>query len=204
MKCSCPVGSFPTVSDVSCSENFGQIQKAIFCKLSTFGTVSAAELGIVAALQGKIPESALITPFLEGPSQEAGEARTYGGGNDTPSGVEVFLGMGPSTFSAAMRGTPQTIVAELKKLICFSEIDDLGVILINGEGQIEGIGGGTAQAPTLAPIPVRALRISDKIHGGYEEPDRNEIEWQFLPDYSDNLVIITPSTGSGLDIKNAA
>lgn len=202
MKCSCPVGAFPTITDVTCSENFGQVQKALFCRISTFGTVVATPAGIIAALQAKIPASALVSPFLEAPSQEPGEARTFGGGNDTPNGVEVFLGMGPSTFSAAMRGVPQNIVADMKALICFAEINDLGVILVNGEGQVEGVGGGTAQAPTLAPIPVRALRISDKIHGGYEEPDRNEIEWQFLPDYSDGLTIVTPTTGSGLDLVN--
>ena len=203
MKCSCPVGAFPTVNDVTCSENFGQVQKALFCKISTFETVSASPAGVVAALQAKIPTSALVSPFLEGPSQEAGEARTFGGGNDTPNGVEVFLGMGPSTFSAAMRGVPQNIIADMKALICFAEVNDLGVILINGEGQIEGVGGGTSQAPTLAPIPIRALRISDKIHGGYEEPDRNEISWQFLPDYSDDVVIVTPTSATtGLDLHN--
>lgn len=202
MNCSCPLGNFPTVSDAACSENFGQVQKALFCRLSTFGSVSAGSAAIIAAIQNKIPADCLVSPYLEAPTQEPGEPRTFGGGNDTPNGIEVFLGMGPSTFNAVMRGVQQNIVADLKELICFAEVDDLGVMLINENGQIEGIGGGTTQAPTLTPIPIRSLRLTDKVHGGFEEPDRNEISWQFLPNYSDNLTIVTPTT-SALDLTNA-
>lgn len=206
MQCTCPLGTFPTVADVTCKENFGQIQKAIFCLLSSNGTettVSADADGIVTALQALIPSKALISPYLEAPEQEAGDARTFGGGNDTPNGVEEYLGMNPSTFTAQMRGIPQSIIAGMKQLICFGEVEDnLGVYLINGSGAIEGISGGTTQAPTLAPIPIRALRISDKIHGGYDEPDRNEISWQFLEDYSDKLIIVAPTSGNALLIKN--
>ena len=43
------------------------------------------------------------------------------------------------------------------------------------------------------PIPVRALFVSDKGHGGLEAPDSNTIQWSFLPNYSDDLVIVAPS-----------
>ena len=203
MKCTCPLGSFPTVTDVACSENFGQVQKAVLVDLSQSASVGAAAGSIVSNIQTIITaHKACITPFLQAPTQEAGEARTFGGGNDTPNGVEMFMGMGPSTFSAVMRGVAQSVIAKLKEVICFSEANKIGVYLINGDGAIEGIKAGTTQSPALAPIPIRALRISDKIHGGYEEPDRNEISWQFLPDYSDDLTIVVPTTGSGLNLHN--
>ena len=202
MKCTCPLGSFPTVTDVACAENFGQIQKAIFVDMSgsTVGNVSKSPASVVGDLDMAVQAQygAIVSPFLQAPTQEPGEARTFGGGNDTPNGVEMFLGMGPSTFSAVMRGVAQSVIASLKGLICFSEADLLGVYLINGDGAVEGIENGS----NLDPIPIRGLRISDKIHGGYEEPDRNEISWQFLPDYSDKLIIVVPTSGNALDIEN--
>lgn len=162
-----------------------------------------------------------ISPFLQAPSQEPGEARTFGGGNDTPNGVEKFLGMGPSRFSAVMRGVPQDVIARMKELICLSKIGQLGVILVNGEGHIEMLEGpdvitqpdgeyaGNSSYGAYWPIPIRGLQISDKIHGGYEEPDYNEISWDFLPNYSDRLIVITsesflnPGTSRTiLDMKN--
>lgn len=205
MTCTCPLGDFPVLADVTCKENFGQVQKAIFVDMDENANgVAAAPAGIVAALQALITtnKSAVITPFLEAPEQEAGEARTFGGGNDTPNGIEEFLGMGPSQFTAQMRGVPQSIIANMKQLICFAESGKLGVYLINGSGQIEGISKTVSNVQNLAPIPVRSIRISDKVHGGFDEPDRNEISWMFLPDYSDGLVIVTPTVGSGLDIVN--
>ena len=92
MKCTCPLGSFPTVSDAACSENFGQVQKAVVVDLSQSASVAAAASGIVAAIQTIITaHKALVTPFLQAPTQEAGEARTFGGGNETLGGVEMIM-----------------------------------------------------------------------------------------------------------------
>lgn len=200
MTCSCP-SSFPTVGNVVCTENFGQTQKAIFCKMSV--KVESAKLSTLATtLQAALTAgNAVITPFLEAPTQEEGEARTFGGGNDTPDGIEVFLGMNPSTFSAVFRGCPQDVIADMKALICYAETNDLGVFLINGSEQLEGIKDASGN---FNPIPVRSLRISDKIHGGLEEPDSNTISWQFLPDYSDGLAIATNTESTSLlSLQNA-
>ena len=283
--CKCPVGSFPETEDVTCKQNFGQVQKVIFCDLRRYGqgyinysgvqhTVNSifwelayyskdtlvidflpAEdadgfvntqtnyaasiptthgvLGLLQLMNGNREnaggESYLslngvpmiqISPFLEAPTQEPGEARTFGGGNDTPDGVEKFLGMGPTTFSAVMRGVPQSVIKTLKEFECIAQAGKLGVILVNAEGHLELLKGdpvsvrfptGTSPMAIKAywPIPIRSLRISDKIHGGYEEPDYNEISWQFQPNYSDDLIIVTNekylhanTENTVLDLKN--
>lgn len=38
MECTCPLETFPEVSDVTCKENFGQIQKLIFCDMREINT----------------------------------------------------------------------------------------------------------------------------------------------------------------------
>jgi hypothetical protein len=75
--------------------------------------------------------------------------------------------------------------------------DNLGVFLLDENGNIEAIKQSeTVDSTTTVsylPIPIRSLFISDKAHGGLEAPDSNNISWSFLPNYSDDLAIVTPS-----------
>ena len=45
--------------------------------------------------------------------------------------------------------------------------------------------------------------IGDKTHGGLEAPDSNAIQWAFLPNYSDDLTIVTPDFNPLTDLKPA-
>ena len=51
---------------------------------------------------------------------------------------------------------------------------------------------GTNHVTEYLPIPIRSLFIGDKTHGGLAAPDSNAIQWSFLPNYSDDLAIVTP------------
>ena len=138
----------------------------------------------------------VISPYIQAPTSEAGEARTFGGGNDTLGGIELVIGRNPTAFSGVLRGVPQAIVKVMKELQCEAAADNLGVILFDENGNIEAIKqsateGGTTTISHL-PIPIRSLFISDKAHGGLEAPDSNNISWSFLPNYSDDLAIVSP------------
>lgn len=138
----------------------------------------------------------VISPYIQAPTQEAGEARTFGGGNDTLGGVEIVIGRNPSTFSGVMRGVKQSIIKIMKELQCEAQGDNLGVILFDENGNIEAVKKVTTGTPDVVeylPIPIRSLFISDKAHGGLEAPDSNNISWSFLPNYSDDLAIVQPS-----------
>jgi hypothetical protein len=76
--------------------------------------------------------------------------------------------------------------------MCEAKAGNLGVFLFNENGQIEALQDPTTPT-TYYPIPIRSLFISDKGHGGLESPDSNNISWQFAPNYSDNLAIVTPT-----------
>jgi hypothetical protein len=52
---------------------------------------------------------------------------------------------------------------------------------------------GQTNISQLYPIPIRSLFIGDKTFGGLEAPDSNAIQWTFLPNYSDNFWICTPT-----------
>ena len=205
--CSCPAATaLTTIPAVGCAESFGQIQKVAFVRLKKAdGTVNSfvdgASTGInkLAAWTAKMALTdggkVVISPYIQAPTQDGGDARTFGGGNDTLGGVEIVIGRNPSTFSGVMRAVPQSVIKAMKELQCEASADNLGVYLFDENGNIEGIKkvtSGTPDTVEYLPIPIRSLFIGDKIHGGLEAPDSNAISWSFLPNYSDDLSIVAP------------
>ena len=202
--CSCPAATaLTTIPAASCSESFGQIQKVAFERLrkadgtvNSFTTGTSTGIDKLAAWTAKMAktdgEKVVISPYIQAPTQEAGAARTFGGGNETLGGVEIVIGREPSTFTGVMRAVPQNIIKAMKALQCEAQADNLGVFLFDENGNIEAIEDETT-AGTYYPIPIRALFVGDKAHGGLEAPDNNAIQWSFLPNYSDGLKIVAPS-----------
>ena len=146
----------------------------------------------------------VVSPYIQAPTAEAGAPRTFGGGNETLGGIEEIIGREPTPFTAVMRKMPQSLIKALKDLQCESDSQNLGVYLFDENGAI-----GALQDPTAAithyPIPIRSLFIGDKTLGGLEAPDSNAIQWEFLPNWSDDLAIIVPKDFNPLtDLKNAA
>lgn len=205
--CACPAATaLTTIPAATCLESFGQIQKVAFMRLrKADGTVnsfvdgSATGINKKAAWTAKMALTdggkAVISPYIQAPAQDGGDARTFGGGNDTLGGIEMVIGRNPMNFTGVMRGVPQSIIKVMKSLQCEAQGDNLGVILFDENGNIEAVKKVTTGTPDVVeymPIPIRSLFIGDKVHGGLEAPDNNAISWQFLPNYSDELAIVAP------------
>ena len=205
--CSCPAAaSLTTIPAASCAESYGQIQKVAFMRLKKAdGTVNSFVDGSGTGIDKKAAWTAkmaltdggkaVISPYIQAPTQDGGDARTFGGGNETLGGVEMVIGRNPMNFSGVMRGVPQSIIKVMKSLQCEAQGDNLGVILFDENGNIEAIKKVTTGTPDVVeymPIPIRSLFIGDKVHGGLEAPDNNAISWKFLPNYSDELAIVQP------------
>lgn len=202
MLCQCPSATALTeIATTYCPESFGQIQKIAIQRLraadgtrNSFTTTNA--IGTLASWTAKMAAEdgtkIVISPYIQAPTSEPGAARTFGGGNETPSGIEIVIGREPTAFSGVLRNIPQSIIKVMKSLECEAQGGNLGVYLFDENGRIEAIQDETTKT-TYYPIPIRALFISDKGHGGLEAPDSNNISWSFPPNYSDNLAIITPS-----------
>ena len=200
--CQCPANaSLTTIPAVACAENFGQIQKIAFQRLTladgtknSFTAGDATAIKKLAAWTAKMAATngskIVVSPFVQAPTVEPGDARTFGGGNDTLGGVEINIGRNPTPFSGVFRSTPQSVIKIMKELQCEAIAGNLGVFLFDENGNIECLTDGNG---SHYPIPVRALFVSDKGHGGLEAPDSNTIQWSFLPNYSDDLVIVAPS-----------
>lgn len=215
--CKCPAAAaLPSVGNVTCPESFGQIQKVAFQRLDGvpfFIFIKDEEEGKsvkkLAAWTEKISASdkdkIVISPYIEAPTAEGGAARTFGGGNETLGGIEMIVGRETTQFTGVIRRAPQSIIKALKDLQCESWGDNLGVYLFDENGNIGCIQKeGTPDSYNYAyPIPIRSLFFGDKTLGGFEAPDSNAVQWSFLPNWSDDLVIITPEFNPLTDLKNA-
>ena len=213
MICKCPAGTaLPDIPVSNCPESFGQIQKVAFQRLykstgekNSFKTDAGIKkkASWTPLLSADDDTKIVISPYIQAPTAEAGAARTFGGGNETLGGVEEIVGREPTPFTGVMRKLPQKIIKALKELQCESWGDNLGVYLFDENGAIGAIQD-EKTATTHYPIPIRSLFIGDKTLGGYEAPDSNNIQWAFLPNWSDDLAIIVPEDFNPLtDLKAA-
>ena len=199
MICTCPAAtSLKDITAVTCPENFGQIQKIAFQRLVASGVKNSFTLGSdikllaswTALKSAADSTTVIVSPYVNAPTTEAGEARTFGGGNETLGGIEEILGSNPTSFSAVLRKMPAATIRDLKALMC--EDGNLGVYLFDENGAIGAIQDASV-ATTFYPIPIRAFFVGDKSLGGFEAPDSNVISWQFMPDWSDYLVKVAPT-----------
>ena len=200
--CKCPANAaLTTIPALCCAVSFVQIQKVAFQRLqSAAGTknsfTSSADIKLKASWTALMSAAdgtkVVVSPYIQAPATEAGAARTFGGGNETLGGVEMIIGREPTSFTGAMRAVAQSVIKAMKDLQCESITDNLGVYLFDENGNICALQDQTTPT-TFYPIPIRGLFIGDKTFGGWEAPDSNAIHWSFLPNYSDDLAIVTPT-----------
>lgn len=197
--CQCPAAAaLTTIPNVACPENFGQIQKVAFQRLrkadgtaNYFESIESAALkaswtALLAAADGS---KIVVSPYINAPADSGGDARMSSGGNDDLGGIPTVLGGNPVQFDGSLRSIPQSVIKVMKELQCEAAAGNLGVFLFDENGKIEAI----EEDDFIYPIPIRALFIGSKIHGNYDAKDSNAISWQYPDNYSDNLVILTPS-----------
>ena len=204
--CSCPSATaLTTIPAVTCPENFGQIQKVAFQRLlkadgtknSFTGSVTsnpaiAVKASWTALLAATDATKIVISPYINAPTDGGGDARMSSGGNDDLGGIPEVLGGNPVTFEGSLRSVPQSIIKAMKELQCEALAGNLGVFLFDENGNIEALQDSTTPT-TYYPIPIRALFIGSKIHGGWDAKDANLISWQYPDNYSDDLAIVKPA-----------
>ena len=199
--CQCPAGAaITTIPNVVCPENFGQIQKVAFQRLrKADGTANkfsaAASILLKASWTAQLAATdggkIVISPYINAPADSGGDVRLTSGGNDDLGGIPAVLGGNPVQFDGSLRSVPQSVIKAMKELQCEANAGNLGVFLFDENGKIEAIAGETEG--DYLPIPIRALFVGSKIHGNFDAKDSNAISWQYPDNYSDDLVIVTPT-----------
>lgn len=195
LNCGCPAGAhLADLKIAECKESFGQIQKVIIQRkhgsAGVLNAIPADEIVTKTAMAALASASdgtkIIISPFIQNPTTTPGAARTFGGGNQTLGGVEIVIGREPTTFEGVIYQEQQVTIKTLKSYSC----EEIGVYLIDENGNIGAIADDPEKPTEYSPIPVRSFFVGDKTLGGFEEPDSNAISWSFLPNWSDDLVII--------------
>ena len=132
LNCGCPAGKHLNDLEIAeCKESFGQIQKVIFARIFSSAGVKnkipkesivkkATMTPLFAAGDGT---KLIISPYIQNPITEPGEARTFGGGNQTLGGIEIVIGREPTTFTGVIYQEAQSVIKTLrlihvKRLAC--------------------------------------------------------------------------------------
>ena len=205
--CSCPAGAaLPQIPNASCPQDWGQTQKIIFQRIfKTAGTknsfTSSSDIKQLSSWTALFSASdgtkCVITPYVEAPTSDGGDAITFGGGNDTVGGTTKVIGRNPVNMSFVIRQMTQDVIKALKGLQCEEE---LGVYLVNGDGQILAL---SSADNTYTPIPIRSLFVSDLKLMGLDNPDENALSFSFLPNWSDDVKVVAPEFNPLTDLSNS-
>ena len=194
----CPT-NLPPIPNMTCGIRYGQVQKIAFTRIGNLFSNSSNPITDLASwtafLSAEDSTKIVITPYVEAPTMEGGDEKTFGGGNTTLDGIIMVLGSQPIRMSFALRNYPQTIISALKVL---TKIKDLGVFLFNDNGGIICL----QEGGTYLPIPIRALFVGDLILSGRTQPDRNTMKFSFKSNYSDKLVVVKPDFSPINDLAN--
>ena len=193
----CPT-NLPPIPNMTCGIRYGQVQKVAFTRVGNLFSNANPITDLAswtAFLAAEDSTKIVITPYVEAPTMEGGDEKTFGGGNSTLDGIIMVLGSQPIRMSFALRNYPQTIISALKVL---TKIKDLGVFLFNDNGGIICL----QEGGTYLPIPIRALFVGDLILSGRTQPDRNMMKFSFKSNYSDKLVVVKPDFSPINDLAN--
>lgn len=205
MKCTCPDNSaLQVVKHSKCGEDFGQSQYVIFQKLFngstrnhlTVGSDGAvAESVITTGLAATDDTRLVVSPLLYNPDTTPGDAKTWGGGNQTPDGATFFMDTDGTTFTAELRKAEQGAVKSMKSLTCHAEAQNLGCYMLDNNGVLKA-GEKSSDGTKVYAIPVKDLFVGDLAMKGLDEPDYNQFTMSFPGNWSDNSVnvgCITPA-----------
>lgn len=193
LNCGCPAGAhLADLNIAECKESLGQIQKVLIQRVyksnGEKNKIEAASIKAKAQMATLVSAAdgtkVIVSPYIQNPTTEPGTARTFGGGNQTLGGIEIVIGREPTTFTGIIYQESQATIKTMKEYSC----ENIGVYLVDENGNIGALT--EDDGDSYMPIPVGKFFVGDKKLGGFEEPDSNSIEWNFFPNWSDNLVIV--------------
>lgn len=198
MLCNCPLqAAIETIPGITCIERLGEIQKVIIQRTKngtvtnsmTIATDDPALLATWNTLKAATDSTKVqATPFVNEFDMEETdprEASSVGIG-----GIAQTLGDDFVPAQGYFHDVPQSVIKKIRKYNCES---GLSIFLVTENGQIVGLADDNESATTFKGIPVRSFFVGNKIPGGRNDVDKNKIMWKFLPGYSDELYVISPT-----------
>ncbi len=182
-----------------CPSSVGQVQKLIFWR--TGQSIASVTTALVQTtwdtlLAASDDTKVVVTPLLHSPDMPAGDAREFGGGNETKDGAIYRKGAQSPTFTFMMHDEDQDTITSLKQWGC----EYLDVLFIDENNKlIYSDSGGVVAGFEIVP---GSFFVGDKGFGGFDEPDKNVLQFSMQPNWSDTLEI-TVATDFLLQMVNS-
>lgn len=187
--CPIPTALESILTAETCPSNFGQIQKLVFWRHGNFiGSAATAEIEatwtLLLAATGDT--KAVVSPFTSGAVLTPGEARQYGGGNDTLDGIPIIIGAEAASFTSRFLQYPPATIALMKQLMC----EDLDVVFVNENGQF----GYRLVGDDFYGFHIKGLFVGDISLPGYAEPSGNAMSFMIPAGELDGFRISNATT----------
>jgi hypothetical protein len=113
-----------------------------------------------------------------------GDARSFGGGNETINGSPIRIGLEPTEATGRMYHYDQgTIIGDMRKL----ESERLEVLFVNEAGQLAYNSKGTAATVYGFPVDLRSFQIKDMNVGDRSTPPYNDFVFNMPSLWSSGL-----------------
>lgn len=196
---SCPLASvLPSISAVTCSEQFGQIQKLGIRMIQPVGdsgfTTDADVLNKAlwtAALAAVNAEKLVFTPNIPGiviPNSE--EIKEEGGNNNTIDGIAIPVGKGTVKVTGKILNLPTSVAKQIEALAPFSNVSGATLIeafFINEAGQII-----YKNDVDITGFPISNLFISSVGSEGFNKPNTHVFSFEMPGTWDKGLKIGSP------------
>jgi len=195
----CPLPAvLPSISAVTCPQEFGQIQKLAFRLIqdpafADFTDIiekTIWETLITSILSTKI----VISPSIPGIVIPNSETLTEeGGNNNTLDGISMLVGKGNVKVTGKAINMPVSVAKQLEALTKFSNVSGttlLEAYFFNEAGQI--IFQGIEMGEIALGFPIYNFTISSVGSEGYNKPNTHIISWEMKGDWDKNLAIASP------------
>ena len=198
-KCNCPnPAKLEAVPANDCEFHLGQIQKiGVQRRGYQWDTTSGAptdpsvkadwDVLLTASDDTKV----VFTPLIGGdPIIDPGEAITEGGGdNSTLNGVEEVTGTNPASFSAMFKGISPDQEKAMKTWMCEKYLN-VYFVTENNVIIVKKITNDVKEG-----IQIQSFFVGDRSNQGFATKDTNQISFQLVAGWSEDIEIIEPQAG---------
>lgn len=203
----CSSGTLEDVLHQLCGEEIGEIDFLILQKVKkddgSLNSIAVAAdahktLATYTALFAAADETKMQkTPLLNGQQTEGGEIRQYGSGAEVNRGIPIVKGATHTTLSGTFIRRKSIEISSLK---AYNGIENLGVIIVNVDGEMWALTDDLTTPTLVKPIPVFSFFVGDKMIGDYDNVDRHPIQWSFRQKWDNMLYGFKPDFDPGNDL----
>lgn len=196
----CPPATPQSIRTSECLERFGEVQKIILQRTFDDGTINAITIATTdpallatwtALFAATDNTKAQITPFINAMTNEVGDPIEVGGVGSTVGGIVKKIGSNASPFTGEFHDEERKVMKDLK---VWAREKNVSIFLVNEFGDIGGYADNLETPTTFRGIPaLETFFVSDKKLGMKADVDKDMVSWSFLPNWSDNFYIVTPT-----------